>query len=107
MALTETDSVPSIAEAAATGEIADIYADIRGVLHTSVVNLIWRNLATLPGALRWTWSTVRPLYVEAAAPHAEAVRNTLNLPDVPPISADTLTVAGVDPAGLAGIRTIL
>jgi hypothetical protein len=107
MALTETDSVPSIAETAATGEIADIYADIRGVLHTSVVNLIWRNLATLPGALRWTWSTVRPLYIAAAAPHAEAVRRTLSLPEVPQLSLDTLMAAGIDRPALAAIRATL
>ena len=53
------ERVPSVLEAEAKGEIADIYADIRKVLGTSVVNLIWRNLATMPGALEWTWSTVR------------------------------------------------
>jgi len=105
--LTQSDSVPSIAETAATGEIAGIYADIRATLGTSVVNLIWRNLATIPDALRWTWSTVRPLYVGAAAPHAEAVRNTLSPPDVPPLSADTLTAAGIDRTALATIRTTL
>jgi hypothetical protein len=105
--LTQTDSVPSIAEAAATGEIADIYADVRATLGTSVVNLIWRNLATLPGALRWTWSTVRPLYVGAAAPHAEAVRRTLSLPNVPPFSTDVLLAAGIDRSAQTGIRTIL
>ena len=39
------ESVPSVLETEATGEIADIYADIRKVLGTSVVNLIWRHLA--------------------------------------------------------------
>ena len=53
------ESVPSVLEADARGEIAEIYADIRKVLGTSVVNLIWRNLATMPGALPWTWATVR------------------------------------------------
>ena len=52
------ESVPSVLESEARGEIADVYADIRKVLGTSVVNLIWRNLATKPGALEWTWSTV-------------------------------------------------
>jgi hypothetical protein len=105
--LTQTDSVPSIAEAAASGEIADIYADIRATLGTSVVNLIWRNLATLPGALRWTWSTVRPLYLGAAAPHAEAVRRTLSLPIAPPFSADVLLAAGIDRSAQVDIRIIL
>ena len=72
--MSENESVPSVLESDATGEIAKIYADIRATLGTSVVNLVWRNLATLPGALRWTWETVRPLYLGAAAGHAQAVR---------------------------------
>ena len=90
------ESVPSVLEAEARGEIADIYADIRKVLGTSVVNLIWRNLATMPGALEWTWSTVRPLYLGDAPLHAEAVRQTIALPDWPGFSTDTLLAAGVD-----------
>src|SRR6476661_493975 len=74
------ESVPSVLESEARGEIADIYADIRKVLGTSVVNLIWRNLATMPGALEWTWSAVRPLYLGDAPLHAEAVRQTIALP---------------------------
>jgi len=105
--LTQSDSVPSVTETAACGEIAEIYADIRATLGTSVVNLIWRNLATMPDALRWTWSTVRPLYVDAAAPHAEAVRHTLSLPDLPQLSVDTLTAAGIDRTALTAIRSTL
>ena len=103
----QIESVPSILESAATGEIAEIYSDIRKTLGTSVVNLIWRNLATIPGALQWTWSTVRPLYVGPAAKHAEAVRGTLDLPRVPRLSADTLTAAGIDRHALPKIRAIL
>ena len=76
------ESVPSVLESDAKGDIADIYADIRNVLGTSVVNLIWRNLATMPGALEWTWSTVRPLYRGDAPLHAEAVRRTIALPEL-------------------------
>ena len=90
------ESVASVLESDAEGEIADIYADIRKLLGTSVVNLIWRNLATMPGALEWTWSTVRPLYLGAAPLHAEAVRRTIALPEVPGFSADTLLAAGLD-----------
>ncbi|OOK72392.1 hypothetical protein BZL30_5796 [Mycobacterium kansasii] len=60
------DPVPSISEAAATGEIADLYADIRQTLGMTFVNLIWRNLASIPGALRWTWDTMKPLYANGA-----------------------------------------
>ena len=101
------ESVPSILETDATGEIADIYADIRRTLRTSVVNLIWRNLATMPGALRWTWSAVRPLYLGPASGHAEAVRRTLELPDIPELSVNALSAAGVDATALSGIRGVL
>src|ERR1700677_1890587 len=107
MTLDQIESVPSVSEAAATGEIAEIYADIRDTLGTSVVNLIWRNLATIPGALQWTWSSVRPLYVGPAARHAEAVRRSLNLPKVSPLSADALNAAGIGQTALKDIRTIL
>ncbi|SDS93699.1 hypothetical protein [Bradyrhizobium canariense] len=106
-ALAQQESVPSALETSATGEIADIYSDIRATLGTSVVNLIWRNLATMPGALQWTWSTVRPLYLGPAAMHAEAVRHTLSLPDAPALSIDTLTAAGIDRTARTEIRTIL
>jgi hypothetical protein len=107
IALSQLESVPSILEAAASGEIADIYSDIRTTLGTSVVNLIWRHLATMPGALQWTWSTVRPLYLGAAASHAEHVRRSLKLPGVPRLSLDALTAAGIGPIALIEIRTIL
>jgi hypothetical protein len=105
--LNQIESVPSVLESAATGEIAEIYADIRKTLGTSVVNLIWRNLATMPGALQWTWSTVRPLYLGPAARHAEAVRRTLRVPEIPRLSADFLGAAGIDRNALGVIRAIL
>ena len=101
------ESVPSILESDAKGEIAEIYADIRKILNTSVVNLIWRNLATMPGALPWTWSTVRPLYLGDAPLHAEAIRQTIALPDWPGFSTDTLLAAGVDDGERALIGSVL
>ena len=105
--MTQQESVPSVLESVATGEIADIYADIRTTLDTSVVNLIWRHLATMPGALSWAWSAVRPLYLGPAATHAESIRRSLKLPDVPALSKDALSAAGIDQAALMNIRTIL
>src|SRR5437868_12519397 len=101
------ESVPSILESEARGEIADIYADIRKVLGTSVVNLIWRNLATMPGALEWTWSTVRPLYLGDAPLHAEAVKQTIAMPEWPGFSADTLLAAGIGESDQTIIRNVL
>jgi hypothetical protein len=101
------ESVPSILESEATGEIAAIYVDIRQVLGTSVVNLIWRNLATLPGALEWTWLAVKPLYLGPAPGYAESIRRTIELPLVPPFSHDILAAAGLSDDDTAAIRDIL
>lgn len=101
------ESVPSISESDAKGEIAEIYADIRNVLGTSVVNLIWRYLATMPGALSWAWEAVKPIYVGPAPGHAEAIRRTLKVPDVPGFSPDTLAAVGLGKNELHDIGVVL
>jgi hypothetical protein len=67
------DPFPAIAEASATGEIAELFADIRETVGVRVVNLVWRHLATIDGALPWAWSAVKPLYLRGIADRA-AVR---------------------------------
>lgn len=101
------ESVPSILESDATGKVAEIYADIRQVLGTSIVNLIWRNLATIPGALEWTWITAKPLYRGPAPGYAEAVRRAIDLPVAPSFSRDTFAAAGLSNDDVARIRDIL
>src|SRR5260370_16469466 len=89
-----SDPVPAITEAAATGEIAAIFADIRLVLGVDVVNLIWRHLATIPGALPWSWQTLRPLYADGTiAEEAAALHGDLALPRLPPFPATTFLPA--------------
>lgn len=102
-----SDPVPAITEAQAIGETADIFADVRATLRVDVVNLIWRHLATMPGALPWIWSAVRPLYLDHADGHAAAVRATLPLPRAENFSLDTLTAAGLGPADLGAIDSVL
>jgi len=101
------ESVPSILESEATGKVAEIYSDIRQVLGTSTVNLIWRNLATIPGALEWTWFTAKPLYLGPAPGYAEAVRRAIELPAVPSFSSGILAAAGLSNDDIAKIRDIL
>ncbi|MVW78791.1 hypothetical protein [Bordetella sp. 02P26C-1] len=67
------DPVPAIAEADATGELAGLYEDIRQTLNVPFVNLVWRHLATIPGALPWTWAAVKPLYAMPAFDRAADV----------------------------------
>jgi hypothetical protein len=42
----------------ATGQIKDIYEAIEAALGVRLVNLVYRHLATVPGALEWAWYTV-------------------------------------------------
>jgi hypothetical protein len=65
------------AESAAKGEVAAIYARIREIQGVSVVNFIWRHLATIDGALPWAWP-----HAEAALPAiAQAVPRIVHCAD--------------------------
>jgi hypothetical protein len=65
-----SDPFPAIAETAATGETAEVFSDIRATIGVRVVNLVWRHLATIDGALPWAWQAVRPLYLRGMADRA-------------------------------------
>lgn len=64
------DPFPAVAEATATGEVADLFADIRATVGVRVVNLVWRHLATMDRALPWAWTAVKPLYLQGMADRA-------------------------------------
>jgi len=102
------DPVPAITEAEATGETAAIYTDIRSTLGVPVVNLIWRYLATMPGALAWTWGAVRPLYASGQVAQAAAhLRERLELPAQPAWPVAVLEAAGLDAGARRGIAQVL
>jgi hypothetical protein len=76
-----SDPFPAVAEAAARGETAALFADIRATIGVRVVNLVWRHLATIDGALPWTWTAVKPLYARGMADRAAVLfRRTMTLP---------------------------
>jgi hypothetical protein len=103
-----SDPVPAIAEAAATGEIAAIFADIRHVLGVGVVNLIWRHLAVIPGALPWAWGMLRPLYVDGTiAAEAKTLHEDLDLPRLLVLPPEALSAAGLLGSDIIAIRNIL
>ena len=103
-----SDPVPAITEAAATGETAAIFADIRQVLGVDVVNLIWRHLATIDGALPWAWGTLRPLYADGSViSEATALHEALALPPMPAIPAEVFAGLGLRADDLAAIRGVL
>jgi hypothetical protein len=103
-----SDPVPAIAEASATGAVAEIFADIRTVLGVEVVNLIWRHLATIPDALPWAWGMLRPLYADGTIrAEAQALQTRIALPHLPPFPYDLLAAVGLGGDDLASIRNIL
>jgi hypothetical protein len=103
-----SDPVPAITEAAATGEIAEVFADIRRVLGVEVVNLIWRHLATIPRALPWAWGILGPLYIDGTiTAEAAALRGDLDLLRLPPFPPEVLAAAGLLHGDISTIRNVL
>lgn len=103
-----SDPVPAIAEAAATGETAALFADIRKVYGVSVVNLIWRHLATIDGALAHVWGAVRPLYADGTiAREAESLRADLAVPTTPEVPRCVLGAAGLGAEARDGIARVM
>jgi hypothetical protein len=83
------DPFPAIAEASATGETADLFADIRATVGVRVVNLVWRHLATLDGALPWAWAAVKPLYLDGLPDQAaRRFRETMAVPKLASLAGD-------------------
>lgn len=107
MAEAFADPVAAVIEPDAQGETAAIFADIRATLGVSVVNLIWRHLATMPGALQWVWAALKPLYLGPALTAANEVRRGIAMPTVTPFSDDTLAAAGLDRDARATIGNVL
>lgn len=102
------DPIPAVTEADARGETARLFADIRDVLGVRVVNLIFRHVTTLPGALEWSWGALRPLYVSGAVEAgAGRLAAGLALPRTASITRERLRGAGVDETAERAIVRIL
>lgn len=92
-----SDPLPAITEAAASGEIADLFADIRTTVGVRVVNLVWRHLATMEGALPWAWAAVKPLYLDGLPDAAMAAfHRTMEVPKL-------ASLAGEEPASVDAV----
>jgi hypothetical protein len=80
---------PAVSEAAATGATAEFFADIRATVGVRVVNLVWRHLATLEGALPWAWAAVKPVYLLGMADRAAVrFRENMILPALGSLAGD-------------------
>ena len=91
----------------ATGEIAEIYAEIRRLWAVPYVSSLQRHLATRPGWLPWTWAALGPVFTSGLAQTAAwRAAEGLVVPPLAPISREALAVWGVDASGERAIRAI-
>ena len=103
-----TDPVTAITEDEASGEIAQLYEEIRRSLGVPVVNLIWRHLATIPGALPWAWNSLKPLYASGAITNAAvSLRSSLRPESNLGISSSTLKSVSLSSDDLRSITVVL
>lgn len=94
-----------INEAQATGEIAEIFAELRTLWGVPYVSAIHRSLAAMPGFLEWSWEAVGPAFRNGRGQEAGArCAAGLTVPPFDPIPAAALRVWGLDAAALAGVR---
>jgi hypothetical protein len=84
--------------------IAALYAALREASGVALVNLIWRHLATLEGALPWAWATVAPAFRAGyVAGGRDRLAAALALPPLPAAPRP----GWLDQATLGTVRDIL
>ena len=95
-------------ESRATGELRRIYGEIRHWSGVPMVALIWRHLATIPGALEWSWRLVEPaMRAGAVQQQAWDLARAAAIPRQPAIPAAALRAAGLAPADERAIAAVL
>lgn len=94
-----------ISEDEATGEIAEIFAELRVLCGVPYVSAIHRYLAAKPGFLEWAWAAVGRAYRDGSIQEAgwQAAAG-LSLPPLDPIPAAALRAWGLDEAARATVR---
>lgn len=94
-----------IEEKNATGEIAEIFAEVRRLWGVPYVSAIHRHLATRAGVLEWAWEAVGLAFRDGRAQEAGwRCAHGLALTPLDPVSRDALRVWGVDDRALAAVR---
>lgn len=100
--------LPELAEEQATGEHAAIYAEIRHLGGVPMVALIFRHLATLPGALEWMWAAVRPAWRSGRLQEAAwRIAREAPLEAIASMPRAALAAMGVDASAEREIRGVL
>lgn len=97
-----------IPERDADGEIAAIYDDMRRVMGLPMVNLVYRHLATMPGALPWVWSLIRPqIRAGRIGAAADRIAASLEAPRFTPLSVAVLRAAGLSAVDIVSVAQVI
>jgi hypothetical protein len=105
--MTSQALLPELLEASATGEIAEIYHEIRRLSGVPYVSSLQRYLATLPGVLQAAWSALRPAMASGVIPETGwRLAADVRLRPAAPVPPTTLRDWGIDDARLATIHAI-
>jgi len=99
-----SDPPPSIAQAQASGAVAECFAALRRAQRLPQVNLLWRCLAVDEAALRWAWEVLAPLH-EGGRIWGAAAGLGQGLPA--PEGAPAVDAAALGPAALTAIDRLL
>ena len=101
-------NLPELAEGDATGDKAAIYAEIRKLGGVPMVALIFRHLATLPGALEWMWSALGPAWRGGELQEsAWQIAREAPLAPIAVMPRPALAALGIDEAALEEVRVVL
>lgn len=107
MAETKTAMTAELSEAEATGELASIYEELRRYCGVPYVSSLQRFVATMPGALEFAWTALRPAFLDGRLPEtAWRLAGAIETAPLPPLSSPALALLGVDAEGRRAIRNI-
>ena len=95
-------------ECKAEGRLGEIYAEMKHLGGVPMVALIFRHLATLPGALEWMWGALEPRWRSGEIQEtAWRIAREAPLEPIAAMPRAALAVLGVDDAALDEIRVVL
>jgi hypothetical protein len=91
----------------ATGQIAEIYDEIRRFSGVPYVSSLQRYLATMPGVLEWAWQAIRPAMISGVIPETGwRLAASVSLAPLPPVSTKQRNAWKLDESAGAAIASI-
>ena len=100
--------LPELAEREATGRTREIYEEMKHLGGVPMVALIFRHLATLPGALEWTWDAIGPAWRAGRLQQAAwKIAREVPLKPLARIRPPVLVALGIDEEAKQGIRHVV